>query len=215
MSTKVVVFDFDGTIADTLEAARKILNEMSVVYGFKSIAADEVEMMRHYTLKKLIKHLGISKLQVPKLLHQGLKELKSRIDTLKLIDGMQEAVEAIAASEQYELGILTSNSRDNVEDFLKRHGMIEKFHFISSTSKLTGKHKYMRSICKTFSMDPSHMLYVGDEIRDVKAAKKAGVPIVAVGWGFNSKDALAEFEPEHMVDTPAQLVELLNGTCNS
>jgi len=208
MKPRLIVFDFDGTIADTLEAARRILNEMSAMYGFKSVDPDEIDVLRHCNLSELISHLGISKIQLPRLLMQGTKKLKSRIDSLDLIEGVKEAVVALS-DRGYELGVLTSNSKENVELFLKKHGLEGKFSFISSTSKLTGKNKHMRSICKTFSIDVGSMLYVGDELRDIKAAKKANVPIVAVSWGFNAREVLTTLSPEYLVDEPGELLTII------
>ena len=84
------------------------------------------------------------------------------------------------------------------------------FHFISSKSKLSGKAKHLKSIMRTFSLEPEEILYVGDEIRDVKACKKVGIPIAAVTWGFNAKEALAETQPEYLFDTPQELLEFID-----
>ena len=86
--------------------------------------------------------------------------------------------------------------------------MLDYFTFVSSTSKLTGKAKHLRAIRKTFSLQPHEMLYVGDEIRDVKASQKAGIPCAAVTWGFNSRSSLSAADPTHIVDEPHQLLVL-------
>ena len=54
------------------------------------------------------------------------------------------------------------------------------------------------------------MLYIGDELRDVKASQKAGVPIAAVTWGFNSKESLAACSPDYLFDSPADFLRLLS-----
>ena len=53
------------------------------------------------------------------------------------------------------------------------------------------------------------MLYIGDELRDVKASQKAGVPIAAVTWGFNSRQSLAAAKPDYLFDRPADFLTLL------
>jgi phosphoglycolate phosphatase-like HAD superfamily hydrolase len=83
------------------------------------------------------------------------------------------------------------------------------FDFISSTSKLTGKSRHLRAICKTFSLRPQEMLYVGDEIRDLKASQKAGVPVAGVTWGFNSRESLAAEQPQYVLDHPEQFLEII------
>ncbi|NJM38353.1 MAG: HAD hydrolase-like protein, partial [Akkermansiaceae bacterium] len=86
----------------------------------------------------------------------------------------------------------------------------EQFDFISSTSKLTGKAKHLKAIRKTFSLRPEELLYIGDELRDVKASQKAGIPVAAVTWGFNSRESLAASEPNYIFDSPADFLQLLN-----
>ncbi len=106
-------------------------------------------------------------------------------------------------------GILTSNSTANVDVFLRNHGIRDLFEFVSSTSKLTGKARHLRAIRKTFSLKHTEMLYIGDELRDVKAAQKAKIPHAAVSWGFNSRESLAKANPTHLFDTPEEFLRLM------
>ena len=54
------------------------------------------------------------------------------------------------------------------------------------------------------------MIYVGDETRDIRSARKSNVGIVAVSWGFNSGDILQEFQPDSLVNTPQELLDAVN-----
>ena len=58
-------------------------------------------------------------------------------------------------------------------------------------------------------MHPEEMVYIGDEIRDIKASKKAKVPVASVSWGFNSAESLAEAEPDHLLHHPEELHKLV------
>lgn len=208
MKTRLLAFDFDGTIADTLGEVHRIYNEMAPGFGLRAVHADEIPDLRQYSLKQLLKELEIPKRKVPSLLTKGLRILRSRIRQIELIDGIREALTSLQPRFDH-FGILTSNSGDNVELFLKHHGLEDLFDFISSKSKLSGKAKHLKSILRTFSLKPSEMMYVGDELRDVKACQKVGIPIAAVTWGFNAREALAKEEPDHLVDHPQQLLELI------
>ena len=121
---------------------------------------------------------------------------------------MREALIEIQPKVEH-FGILTSNSSENVELFLKHHGLDDLFQFISSKSKLSGKAKHLKSILRTFSLEKEEILYVGDEIRDIKACQKVGIPIAAVTWGLNAKDALAANNPEYLFDDPQELRDLI------
>jgi phosphoglycolate phosphatase len=208
MKYRSLVFDFDGTIADTLDEGLKIYNRMAVEHNLRTIHEDEVHYLRHMKLSDFLDHLAVPRRLVPKLLYKGTRLLKTRIGKLQLIEGMAEALPKLRSKSEH-FGILTSNSTENVELFLQNHGMEDVFSFISSTSKLTGKAKHLSSIRRTFSIDAEEMVYIGDEIRDVKAAKKAGVPVAAVGWGFNAPEALAGTNPNFLFHQPDELHSLV------
>ena len=208
MQYRSLVFDFDGTIADTLGETRHIFNRIAPDYGIRQVEEHELDGLRHLSLKQLLDHLDIPKRRVPALIARGTGLMRGSITRLKLIDGMSEVLVELRRHAD-SFGILTSNASANVDLFLQTHGLREHFDFISSTSKLTGKAKHLKAIRKTFSLRPEQMLYVGDEIRDVKASQKAGIPIAAVTWGFNSRESLAAENPDYLFTHPADFLRLL------
>ena len=208
MIYRSLIFDFDGTIADTLGETRLIFNQLAPEYGIRQVEARELDHLRHLSLKQLLKHLDIPKRRVPALISRGTGLMRGNITRLQLIPGMTEVLVELRQHAD-SFGILTSNTTANVDLFLKNHGLREQFDFISSTSKLTGKAKHLKAIRKTFSLRPEQMLYIGDELRDVKASQKAGIPIAAVTWGFNSRESLAAESPDHLFEKPTDFLRLL------
>ncbi len=208
MIHQTLVFDFDGTIADTLGETRRIFNLMAPDYGIRQVAEEELAQLRHFSLKELLDHLSIPKRRVPALIARGTGMMRGNITQLQLIAGMGEVLVELRRHVR-SFGILTSNATANVDLFLRTHGLRDQFDFISSTSKLTGKSKHLKAIRKTFSLRHDELLYIGDELRDVKASQKAGIPIAAVTWGFNSREALAAAEPAYLIDRPEQFLQLL------
>ncbi len=209
MTYKTLVFDFDGTIADTLGETRLIFNRIAPDYGIREVAEDELNHLRHLSLKELLVHLKIPKRRVPALIARGTGMMRGNITQLQLIPGMSEVLVELRRHAR-SFGILTSNATANVDLFLRTHGLREQFDFISSTSKLSGKAKHLKAIRKTFSLRPDEMLYVGDELRDVKASQKAEIPIAAVTWGFNSRESLAAAKPNYLFDHPTDFLRLLS-----
>lgn len=208
MRYHTLVFDFDGTIADTLGETRRIYNRMAPDYGLRQVAEHELESLRHLSLKQLLEHLEIPKRRVPILLSRGTGMMRGNLHQLGLIDGMRDVL-PILRQKTIGFGVLTSNIPSNVDAFLRTHGMRDAFDFISSTSKLTGKSKHLKAIRKTFSLRPEQLLYIGDEIRDIRASRKAGIPVAAVTWGFNSREALAAEQPDYLIDHPADFLSAL------
>lgn len=208
MIHRTLVFDFDGTIADTLGETRRIYNQLAPDFGLRQVEPEEMSDLRHLSLKQLLARLGIPKRRVPALISRGTGMMRGNITRLGMIPDMAAAITEMRRHVD-KYGILTSNSPANVELFLETHGLRGMFDFISSTSKLTGKAKHLRAIRKTFSLRHEEMLYIGDELRDVKASQKAGIPVAAVTWGFNSRESLAAEKPDYLFDHPADFLRLL------
>jgi phosphoglycolate phosphatase len=207
MKYRAIVFDFDGTIADTLGETRKIFNELAPEYGIREVEEHEVADLRHLSLKEILTKLKIPKRRVPSIITRGTGMMRRNIDRLELIKGMKEALTELREHTD-NFGILTSNTTANVDLFLENHGIRDLFDFVSSTSKLTGKSRHLRAIRKTFSLEHSEMIYIGDELRDVKAAQKADIPHAAVSWGFNSRESLAGAKPTYLFDHPEELFQI-------
>ena len=209
MMFRSLIFDFDGTIADTLGESRLIYNQLAPDYGLRQVDEHELDHLRHLSLKQLLAHLHIPKRRVPALISRGTGLMRGNIHRLKPIEGMAEVLVELRRHAD-SFGILTSNASSNVDLFLQNHGLRDLFDFISSTSKLTGKAKHLKAIRKTFSLRHGEMLYIGDELRDIKASKRAGIPIAAVTWGFNSRASLAAESPEFLFEKPADFLRLLS-----
>ncbi len=207
MNFRCVIFDFDGTIANTLPETLLILNELADTYGFRKLSKDDLMKVKNMSLVQFIRFLGIPAWSVPKLLTNGKRMLTERLDTIDPFPEIPEVIIELKASTQH-LGILTSNSAENVERFLKSHDM-EHFEFVSSAKKLLGKAKYLKAILKTFSLKHDEVLYVGDEIRDIEAAHAVEIPVAAVTWGFNAAEALEGAMPDFLINSPRELFDIV------
>lgn len=116
----------------------------------------------------------------------------------------------------YHLGILTSNDRKNVQLFTKNHNWEHLFDFIHSEMNLFGKgranaarkieHLLSQSrfdfLRRTRSPVRQEVIYVGDETRDIEAAKRTKIRAIAVSWGFNSSEVSRDF----LIHQPRELI---------
>lgn len=113
-----------------------------------------------------------------------------------------------------KVGILTSNSKENVDLFLEKNDMMGQFDFIKSSSKLSGKAKCLKQIIKNTQSEASNTIYIGDEVRDIEACKKMKISIISVTWGFNASEVLEKHFPDFQVDTTDQLTDRLEMLLN-
>ncbi|MGH8001053.1 MAG: HAD-IA family hydrolase, partial [Brasilonema sp.] len=155
-----------------------------------------------------IKYSGISILKIPFLVKKVKSELKNKIKELKPISGIKDAL-VVLNNEGYRLGIITSNSLENVTDFLKVNDLDNLFDFIYSGVTIFGKTTIINNVLKQKQIKPQEVIYVGDETRDIEASKKANIKVIAVTWGFNSQEVLTKQNPDFLIHHPSQLLEVI------
>lgn len=201
-----LLFDFDGTLADTLEASLRIYNRLSPVYGYRAIVQEDLPGLRQMTLAEFLRFTEVPRLRIPRILNEGKRIMSNFIGSIRPVEGVREVL-PILRSQFPVMGVVTSNDKSNVEAFLKANGM-EYFDFISSVPKLSGKAKHIRAAMRLFSCNERQVIYIGDETRDIKAARRAGVVCAAVSWGFNAPQALRERDPDILIEHPADLLKI-------
>lgn len=205
---KLLLFDFDGTMADTLHCGLEILNHLAAEFKYRRLEDKDIARVRDMRTRELMKFLGIPPTKLAKISQRGKEELNRRIGDVQPFDGMVELLRRLQ-SDGFRLGILTSNSEENVSVFLKKFD-IKIFDFVCTSSKLAGKGRVIRKILKAHKLKPRQVLLVGDEIRDIEAAQETGVHVAAVTWGYNSREAIAAVNPDHVVENPDALRALLH-----
>lgn len=209
MTHKVIIFDFDGTIADTVDALVTIANRLAVEFGYIQITPEDLALLRNFTSREIIKYSGVSVFKIPFLLKKVKGELKAKISELKPIAGISEVLVALH-SQGYTLGIITSNSPENVAAFLSNNQLNHLFEFIHSGVTIFGKTTIINNLLKQRKLQPEAVIYVGDETRDIEASKKANIKVIAVTWGFNSPEALAKQDPYILINHPPELLEVIH-----
>ena len=204
---KVLLFDFDGTLADSFENFLTTVNILLVKNGLPQFTKKQLEESRSEDARTLIKKLKIPFYKIPFLARDMKTMQEEKISQIKIFKGLPEVLRKLKETG-YILGILTSNGEDNVKLFLKNNN-IDIFDYIYSDAGLFGKDKLIRKLLKENSISKEDALYIGDEIRDIQACKNVGIKIVSVSWGFNSKEGLAKHEPDYLIDSPEDLLILL------
>ncbi|MFQ3577474.1 MAG: HAD-IA family hydrolase [Verrucomicrobiia bacterium] len=204
--TKLFIFDFDGTVADTFAVAVEIFNELSAEFSYRPIREEELNETRTMSAKQILKRHGIKMKHLPKLAAKALRMLRERIEAVQPYDGVPEMLRELGA-RGHQLGILTSNSEENVRVFLEMHDL-DVFDFVKSCPRLFGKARELKKIMKNRGLKPEEVLFVGDEVRDIEAGQKVNVTVAAVGWGFTLEETLRAERPDLFVRAPMELVAL-------
>ncbi len=206
-SIDTFIFDFDGTIADSFTTIVAICNQMAQEFGYHVASDSEIDHLRNLNSRQIIKQSSISVLKLPMLIRRLKMELNHVVHTLTPIAGIPEALSSLK-QQGYQLGILTSNGRENVEAFLHSNAMLHLFDFIYSGATLFGKSRLIHQCLRQQNLSPSQVVYVGDETRDIEAARKISIRAVAVAWGFNTATVLSNHQPDFLLSDPAELLQI-------
>ncbi|WP_168218877.1 HAD-IA family hydrolase [Limnoglobus roseus] len=209
MTYRHVVFDFDGTLADSL--ASLIAAFRHVAPQFRLNPSLDLATARHMPTRELFKQLGVSFWKLPRLVRALQAETAKDAGQLKLFAGVPEML-TVLADRGCRLGILSSNWEDAIRACLRANGIEDRFAFIVGYPRLFGKAKALRRILRREAIPRESLLYVGDELRDVEAARRAKVASAAVTWGFNAEALLVQGNPTFLVRTPAELVAAIEPT---
>ena len=204
MAIKLIIFDFDGTIADTSSLFYEAANSLSGKYKLGNIK--NLKYYKNVSMKDLFeKEFKISKFKIPFLMRDCLKYTNQIQSRIKLFTGVKKLISEL--KRNHEIGILTSNLRDTVDKVLNRNKL--KVSFIHQKLPLFSKDKAILKILKTQKLKVNEVIYIADEIRDIIACKKAGIKIIAVDWGYESKKLLLTEKPDFIVSKAKEILKVI------
>lgn len=201
----VVIFDFDGTICDSFTQFIRVFNDIAPYYKLIPVSDKDLEDIHNYETEYVIKKHGVTAWIMPIVVYHMRRNMKQLIPTMALYKGIKEAMQEMR-NKGIILGILTSNSQEVVHTFLKNNNL-SGFQFIFTGSGIFRKAKNLKIIKD--QLRSKNIFYIGDEVRDVKAAKEANVKAIAAAWGFHSRKLLESSTPEAIADSPSDLLTIV------
>ena len=206
---RLVIFDFDGTLADSGDWFLSIADHLADRFKFRRVAADDVEMLRGRTSSEVIRHLGIPRWKLPAIGRYVHALMAQQADRIALFDGIVPVLQHLAANG-VRIALVTSNAEDNARAILgpTNAAMFERFECGAS---LFGKARRYRRVLRKTGMAASQVISIGDETRDVVAAKKVGVTSAAVLWGYANRAALTQLQPDFLFERPDQVLDVVLG----
>ncbi|CCH55604.1 HAD-superfamily hydrolase, subfamily IA, variant 1 [Fibrisoma limi BUZ 3] len=188
MNYKLVIFDFDGTLANSFPFFLNNINVLAATYNFKRVEPDDVDTLRGLDARQMISLAGLPAWKIPFIARSFIRLMARDIDQITLFDGISGLLKQLSANG-VQLAIVSSNSKDNVRQVLGPDNAA-LIRFYECGTALFGKQRKFRKVISKSGVAPSETLCVGDELRDIEAARLVNTAFGAVSWGFTKPDAL-------------------------
>ncbi|NNL58785.1 MAG: HAD-IA family hydrolase [Nitrosopumilus sp.] len=206
--SKTIIFDFDGTIADTLDSVVRIVNDHAEHFGYKKVTKEDIPYLQGKKPREILSYLGISIFKLPSWVKKIHSEINKEITNMTPTVNISPLLSELHHDERFQIGILTSNTQENVKQFLDKNELVF-FDFIRTGKSVFGKSHVINKILKQRHVSKNEVFYVCDEVRDIEAARKSGIRSIAVTWGYNTKDALLKENPDFLANTPDELRNII------
>jgi phosphoglycolate phosphatase len=202
---RLVIFDFDGTLSDSGDWFLSVVDELARRFRFRSVRQDEVEMLRHRSSREVIDYLGIARWKMPLIARHLRKLIGRNAHQIELFPGTPDLLEQVSAMG-IRIALVTSNSEANARAILgpKHAARIDCY---ACGSSLFGKAPKFRRVLKRMAVPAAETLAVGDETRDIDAAREVGMRAGSVLWGYASEAALARLGPDALFRAPQDILD--------
>jgi phosphoglycolate phosphatase len=203
---RLAIFDFDGTLADSLPWFRASFQDMITRFDLAPVRDDEVEGLRGMSAREIMARLNVSMWQLPAIVSDMRKRKLAAASEISLFAGIPTIL-----TDLQRLGIKTaivsSDSEASVRQVLgPATARIARF---DCGAAVFGKHRKFRRVARKLGAKPSETICIGDEIRDIEAAKAAGMDSGAVAWGYAHPSALQAAGPTHLFNSIEEMIERL------
>jgi phosphoglycolate phosphatase len=200
--TKLLLFDFDGVLIDSLPQYEQIVKTCLEEIGHPIVQTrdDFLDLFEDNFYGGLMKR-GID-LQ---LFRGTLKNVSH--EELKIHEALPPVLEKL--SKNHMMVIVSSNETDTIRQTLERFGIDHCFQDILGADKGYSKEEKIQIAMYLFAIAQDHIYYIGDTAGDVREARNAGVHPVSVAWGWHNRERIMAARPDFIADTPEDLLQYL------
>lgn len=203
---KLVILDFDGTLADSLGWLSTNFNTVAKRYRFRTVSESEADALRSADTLEIIRYLGVPAWKIPFIARHMRKLAAKDVAGISLFPGIADALARMSVGST--LAIVSSNSAANVKAILGPD-LSRRIGEFACGASMFGKAAKFRRVLKRTGAAAAEAIAVGDEIRDIQAARDAGIAAGAVAWGYAKSDMLRARSPDHFFETVGALTATL------
>lgn len=203
---RIALFDFDGTLADSLDWFLDVFDTVADRFGFRRLEPGDRERLRALDTRAILRDRGVPLWKLPRI-GRHMRALGARAD-IRPFPGVAPLL-ADLTTGGIAVVVVTSNAESNVRRVLGPAAThVTRF---ACGASLFGKAAKIRGVLRAVGADPGTALLIGDEARDIEAAREAGIDCAAVAWGYADPAFLRSLTPTLFFERLEDIAPVLLG----
>lgn len=207
VSARLAIFDFDGTLADTWPWFLRILDDTAARFGFRRVDAEEAHRLRARGGREIIRELEVPWRKLPSIATYVRQRAAAEVEQLALFPGAAAMLHAVASAGT-TVAIVSSNSEETIRHVLGPE-LVKQIAIFECGASMFGKPAKFRKALRRSGTPKADAIAIGDEVRDIDAAREVGIASGGVAWGFATAELLRSSGATHVVESFEALRALL------
>ena len=209
MRYALVIFDLDGTLADSFPWFLRTINDVADRFRFRRVADEDVETLRHASTREILAFLKVPMWKLPSIARHMRKLKGDASANIALFDGVDAMLRTLAGNG-VQLAVVSSDSEANVKR--KLGDLAELITYYDCAASVFGKPAKFRRVIRRARVTSAQVLSIGDESRDIDAARVVGIACGAVCWGYAAPEALRAQKPDFVFERMEEIERAVAGS---
>lgn len=206
MPYSLVIFDLDGTLVDSFPWFLRTINDVADRFGFRRVRDEDVEELRHASTREILSRLEVPAWKLPAIARHARRLKGEAAAEISLFAGAEAMLRTLAGNG-VQLALVTSDSEANAREKLGE--AVALFSHFDCAASVFGKPAKFRRVMRRANVAPARAIAIGDELRDIEAARAVGIACGAVCWGYAAPAALRAHEPDVVFERIDDIVRML------
>lgn len=206
MPYSLAIFDLDGTLVDSFPWFLRTINDVADRFGFRRVRDEDVEGLRHASTREILTRLEVPLWKLPAIARHARRLKAEAASEIALFAGVEAMLRTLSQSG-VQLALVTSDSEANAREKLGPTAPL--FAHFDCAASLFGKAAKFHRVIRRAGVDAAQVIAIGDEVRDIEAARAVGIACGAVCWGYAAPAALRALGPDHIFERMDEITDVL------
>jgi phosphoglycolate phosphatase len=204
----LIIFDYDGVLADTLDDLIQFGQEACTQLGIHHVVTkDDLSNLEVMSFATYGRACEVPEHLIDEFVKICLNLFAEKETPPAIFAGLEEVIRHFSA--KHKIAIVTTNSSKNVHAFLVKHRLDSLVHAVYGVDTPGSKAHKISLARERFVENGEAVFMIGDALSDVRAAKEAGVISIAVTWGHQSLETLLRGNPDYVINSPHDLIQAI------